>query len=217
MVPPISLAAHTMVANTSASPGTNTTPPIDTTGAKLLILAVSDYTNIANDGTVSDSKGNTWIPLTPQPNNNNEIYKARIFYVANPIVGTLHTFSHISVGTPSYETIYAAAFSGVKTASPFDVENGATGSSSTPTLQPGSITPSQANELVVTACTVDSLTGAPTVSAGFDLIDSAMGVNGLSVGGGLAFQVQTIAAAVNPTWTSDNNVWAAVIASFKAP
>jgi hypothetical protein len=50
----------------------------------------------------------------------------RLYYAANPTVGSGHTFSY--TGASNFSSIFVAAFSGVATSSPFDKENGATSS-----------------------------------------------------------------------------------------
>lgn len=189
---------------------TATTAGINTTGATLLIVGISYY---ASDTiTISDSKSNTWIPLTNYPGA--AAHSVQLFYAANPItVGSGHTFTY-SAGSAVYGTLLAASFNNTKTSSPFDVENGASQGSGG-TLATGSITPSLDGELVVTLAVSDP--GSPTVDSGFTLIDSTATVGGVNVGGGLAYKVQTSAAAVNPTWTASTLLRSASIAFFKAP
>jgi hypothetical protein len=95
-----------------------------------------------------------------------------------------------------------AAFSG-SAASPFDVENGFNGSGTT--LQPGSVTPSEANELLITALAFNGSGSPLSINLGFTVIEDANFVSGQSYGVGLAYLIQGPAAPVNLTWTRTNS------------
>src|SRR4051794_24890452 len=119
--------AFALIAHAAAN-GNNsvaTTGGIDTTGAGLLVAAVATYSGSA---TVSDSKGNTWSPLTRYGAGGNKI---QMFWSPPSTVGAGHTFTATSAGFSA--TIAVAAYSG-QAATPFDAESGAAADS------PGSIT-----------------------------------------------------------------------------
>ena len=198
----------TSVATVSATPGANggTTAAIDTSGANLIVISVGFYS--AGTGlTVSDSKGNTWIPLTLRPTSSGN---QRFFYAKAASVGTGHTFT-VS-GTSIYPSIQVRAFAGAAT-NPFDAESGATNSGSS--LATGSTTPSQPGALVVSALCTDSsatVSVAPTMTVTQNPFGS-----GVAFGGALGYVVQTTAAAINPTWTIPGGATnAAAVASFLA-
>jgi hypothetical protein len=192
-----------------------TTSSVDTTGATLLVASVNHFNGV-NDAVVSDSNGNTWVGLTAQvsPTNN---ARTRLFYVVNPTVGAGHTFTLSPDVT--FGTLQVAAFSGVATTSPFDAENGSSADTAT-SIQPGSVTPSEANCLVITSeCLRDnSLTGdTVSINGGFTITNQNPGVGSNYLQGALAYLIQTSAAAANPTWswTTSDSV-AAAIAVFKS-
>jgi hypothetical protein len=85
-------------------------------------------------------------------------------------------------------------------------------------LATGSVTPSAANELVVTAEGQGAAGGSPfTINLGFTITDQKAQVGGQADGGGLAYLIQTTATAVNPTWTGvSNGNMVVTIATFKA-
>ena len=129
--------------------------------------------------------------------------------LANPAVSSSQTF-HVDCDT-GYPLICVMAFSGAASSpldqssnNKVDVDGG---------IQPGSITPSENNCLVVTA--LISTDEAPSVDSGFAADSVALSSN-VTYGGGIAYLVQATAAAVNPTWTpvASGNA-AATIASFK--
>jgi hypothetical protein len=166
--------------------GGGTTTAIDTTGANFLVVTPGgNYSG----GAVTDSYGNSWAGLNIATNMFSG--QAQIFYARNATVGTGHTFS-ISGGDLS---VAVTAWSG-SAASPFDVQNAANNS-----VQPGSITPTNNNELLITA-TVDAGTYIETgIDSGFAISDAVAGAPGSSYAIAQAYLVQTSAAAVNPTWT----------------
>lgn len=208
----ITLVSHTFLQGLSDAGGT--TPAIVTTGANFITVGLVCF--CASDpvgGDLTDSKGNSYSVLTVSKDAS-ALFVSVIFYVANPTVGSGHTFSFTTVGT--YASFYADAFSGVKTSSPFDQQNH--GNTVGTTVQPGSITPSENNELIVTVGQVNVNGGStPTINSGYTVTDANAGINSQGVGGGFAYIVQTSAAATNPTWTLGGTAGSAAIASFKAP
>jgi hypothetical protein len=215
-----SLLAHTFKLPSGGSVVGITTAAIDTSGADLIILSVNGYKGYVNDSTVpTDSASNTWTALTSKAGGT--VSYVRLWYCHAPTTSGTHTFSW-NTGSNTAGGLAVAAFSG-SAAVPFDVQNGAVNSSSL-TIQPGSITPSEGNCLVVSAvCTTDDMTGAPAVDSSLSLSSSPTmsgpWSSGNTEGMGLGYLVQVGAAAINPTWTATGTAsWdqAAVIASFKA-
>jgi hypothetical protein len=206
----IALVSH--VASQSDSPGnTATTGAISTLGATLLIAGVSWY--FAGTGAaLSDSSGNTWTPLTiTAANGAGEL--TRLFYVSAPSVSASHTF--MFTGSGIFPAICVAAFSGVPV-SPFDAE-AVNPSGSGTTVQPTGITPSQNNELLVTALTFDATGFTLSIDQGFTILDAQDYRSGQNFGGALAYLIQSTATAVNPTWTISGSVTTqAVMAAFTA-
>lgn len=206
-VSPITLVDHKGAV--SADGLSFTTAALNTTGAKLLVVHAATYQNIA--ATITDflsgvPTGNVWTGLTIQTNNSGPAgaleCSSRLFYCANPTVGAVHTFTGTTAsGFPSGQ---AVAFGGVTITSPFDVQNGAQagafGSLAT-TIQPGSVTPSLNNELVLCGISIQpSNVTTCTINGGFTTLDfQEHGANNL--GSCIAYLIQTSAAAANPTWT----------------
>lgn len=206
--------AYALVTSTVSQTDSNgtTSSGIDTTGATLLVVVVISYAS-EPEPAVSDSKGNTWTGLTAYVDA--VTTRTRIYYCAGGTVGAAHTFT--ASGTSSFASLAASAWSGAH-AAPFDQQNGAAGSSGNATQTTGSVTPSEANELVVTGlgCGTVGEPASPTVS-GYTVMGSAGNVSGTSFGIGHAYQIQTVATATNPAWswsgTATTN--AAAVATFK--
>lgn len=193
----------------ASSTSTATTSGADTSGANLLIAVVAMYSVTTASATLSDSKSNTW---THVGNYNSSFANIGIFYAKNPTVGTSHTASCNPNGT-GYPTIFFSWWSGANTTAPKDQHNGAASASGT-TLQTGSITPTEDNELIITGIG-DNDTGDKTISAGYTRQD--VQTNNSFSTGAWAYATQTTATATNPTWTEANTVNRGVtICSFKA-
>jgi hypothetical protein len=195
------LVAHT---GSGGTPSGVTSSAIDTTGADLIVVATGYY-NFGVGLTISDSNSNTWTPatvITSSPVN------LQLWYCVNPTVGAGHTFT--LSGSSVYTGITVAAFSGPAAPSPLDQQGGAAAAS------PGPITPTAANELVISyAGTAGG--AADGVDSGFTITDDIALVSMMSFGISAAYLIQTSATAENPTWTdSSGGVGASGIASFLA-
>lgn len=186
--------AHGAIAlstNTACSGGACTTPGVTTTGATLLIVGESCSTTCLAP---TDSLSNKWVALTQQTIG---AVRESIWYSTNPVVGSAQTFTGSS---PTFG-ICVTAFSGVLTSlSALDVQNGAT-TASTTSLQPGSITPSQNNELVVSYLGGGVSTNSPLINSGMTITNSMNFVASASYMQAMAYIVQTTASAINPIWT----------------
>lgn len=195
----ISLIAHAANAATSAN-GTATTSAQNGTGANFIAACVTTYSASCTGATVSDSINGTWSTHgTNYSNSSGSTSNSCLWYKANASVNSSMTVSAVLTG--GYAQVAAAWFSNVATSSPLDQEAGK-GTTSTTTDQPGSITPGQANELLL-SCTgrQSQFTGSATVSgSGFSVTDSIVGASPNGQATGMAYVVQTSATAANPTW-----------------
>ena len=194
------LIGHTGVSD-NGSGASVTTPGIDTSGASFLVAVVSTYGSSSTNG-LHDNYGNTWVPLTRKTG----IADPQILYVARPIVGPGHTFTaHDS--SASGTGISVMAFSGVRAIAPFESGTDKQ-ANSTPgsTVQPGSVSPADTGDLIVTGLGVYTNFGTiPTASidSGFSIADTlARGSGSLPASCWSAFLGATSASPINPTWTS---------------
>ncbi len=187
--------------------GGGATPPMDTTGADLLVMIVG---GVSMTNTVSDSKSNTWNALTRYNWGTGE---CQMHYAYNATVGTNHTFTFSEAS--SFPGIAVLAYSGALTTSdPFDQESG-TGSQAA-SRQPGSITPGFDGALFVTANEFTNSHNAPSVDSGFTIQESLSWSSGVNVGVYAGDLVQTTAAALNPTWSwTGSEQGVTIMATFK--
>lgn len=206
-----SLIAHTIKGSNGSSVTTNA---IDTTGANFIVLVLSSG-NGGTAATISDSNSNTWTSLTVYA----DLFRSiAICYCYAPTVGSGHTFTGSLAGKNS---MAVAAFDNIAS-SPFDVENGNVGTTfgtNTP-LPTGSVTPSQANSLLIAGLMVDDGNGADiSIDSDFTISDSLKGsaVEGGGPSCALAYKILTSSAVTNPSWTLSSNpaVADAAIAAFK--
>lgn len=202
--------AYTLISHIAASSSDSNgfaTSPIDTTGADLIVIATA-----FNHGTsisIADSNGNTWSALATQTSAGSA---GTLYYTRATAVGAGHTFS--VTGAATFPALAVAAFAGSKATSPLDQNTGTFANSGT-TLAPGSITPAEGSELIITVNACNSNPNA--IGSGFTLLDHLPVGGGTNFGVGLAYLIQTAAAAVNPTWTiAATTNQCLTIASFKA-
>lgn len=183
------MAAFVAGVNAGGDSSTVTTAAINTTGANLIVVTAVFYAP-GGSLTLTDSKGNTWTALTRRDSGSG--VGSTLYYCFNPTVGSGHTFT----GTNNYPLLGVLSFSGADT-SPFDVEAGTTGSGST--IQPGSVTPSTANNIIVSGVGAGMTSGAISIDGSFtepnaEAVGAAFQVS-------CAYLIQTSATAQNPTWT----------------
>jgi hypothetical protein len=206
-------AAYSLVANVAAGSSAGddiTTSSVNTTGANFLACGVSHYEQ-GGTPTISDSKGNTYVGLTQQQVSFS--VGVRIYYVENATVGSGHTFT--AAGSGRFASIACAAFSGGKTSASFDQQNGNFLADAVD-IQPGSITPTENNELILSALGFGE-SDTITIDGGFTITNQIDFSGGAHEGVALAYLIQTTIAAANPTWdwAGTNAATAAAIASFK--
>lgn len=186
----------------------------DFTGCNFLVVALSDY-SLEAEATFTDSLSNTWNFLTARIAGAGAAARIRIGYATNATVGAAQTFTATNGGT-SFSCFVVNGFAGVATSSPFDVQNGATNDASASTIATGSVTPSEANCLVIYGA-AGQIIGISSVDIG-TLAGTVAGESGQAFGVGAGYQIQTTATARNPTFTFSgaNDKQCAAIAVFKA-
>ena len=203
----------TLIASVSGGTGSNGGTPaaINTVGANLIVIYVG-YVHTLGTLILTDNQSNTWTPLTEYAIGGGDARAGRIFYCFNPTTNASHTFT---TGGLTYPGIAVAAWSGADT-SPFDVENGFARADSSSPIQPGSVTPSQPDSIIITGVTHLS-TAALSVDSGFTVDEDLATSPGNYFGCAMASLVQTSSSAVNPTWTvTSGTMCVSAIAVFKA-
>lgn len=164
---------------------------VNTTGAKLLTAQVTWLTS-AGTPTITDSKANAWTFRRSQVNASASFSTGIWDCTAASSVGSGHTFTATLSG--GFLNIQAGAWSEAGTVS-FDQQAGTDSGT-----QPGSITPSADNALVLSA-TNQAQADSYAVDSGMTILFSDPDTAFTDGGGGSAYIIQTTAGAINPTWT----------------
>jgi hypothetical protein len=212
----IGLIAHTAAGAVSAGSPV-TTEPINTMGANLIVVGATTYSQDTSNIVLTDAHSNAWTKLNNYVDGSDR-GNTTIFYCVNPIVSVGHTFT--AAGGPSGSvSMVVSAWSGVAAPSPFDVQGGGSGDFVT-SLATNSVTPSQADSLVISVISGQPQASAPvwSVSSPLTILDSVpySPSNHLFVVD--AFEIQTSATPCNAVWSASNGVnmlASSIIAVFK--
>lgn len=200
------------IASVGAGSGSNgsTTSSMNTTGAKLIVMSVIGYAPSAVC-TVSDSKSNTWTPLTLAYDSYPQTYQ-QFYYCVNPTVGSGHTFT--TSGTASYSGCNVIAFDCTMT--PY-YDQFAANDGIINTMNPGSITAVQDNTLFITGVSVLNTGLSYTIDSGYTITNQQAYSAGNNLSDAMAYKITTGLPTLNPLWTWPNGTYnVAAHATFKA-
>ena len=214
----IGLVSHTGGLSTTGANGA-TTLSINTTGATFLTVAVTVYSQSAAGVTLTDSNGNTWHALANQLAGTSTLTNTNIWYsyahsAAALVVGSSHT---VTISCSScYPGMTFSAWSGTTSGvDPYDGTQSGGGIVGTSYTVP-SITPTQANELVITS--FGDLGGSTyALNSPFAMINTNNYNPSIAMGNASAYVIQTTAVSAGPTWTlgSGSDPIATSIAAFR--
>lgn len=205
--------AHVASTSFTFGAGNGTSSSIDTTGANLLVVVVSSYYG-APAPTLTDSKGNTWTTAQDFVGSGAAGNRLRMYYCLGGTVGSGHTVSITASG--AYGSVAFASYSGVLASAALD-QGTITGSNGLTSIQAGSVTPSEGNELVVAGLGYQTAAATASIDGGFTKRVNDNPQSGVSYGVALGDLIQTSAAAANPTWSwTGAGEASAAIATFKA-
>lgn len=183
----------------AAAAATATISGLNTAGSNIF-LAVVNYYVLGTAPSFTDSKGNSWTPTTLKTQS---VGAHIVYYCINPLTDSSHSFTASGVG--SFPSVAVIALSTNAPSIALDVGKIATATqSSGTTINPGSLTPSAANALLVAAC--ESGGTAPTCSLSYTTEESYAYVPGTSFGTGIAWKFDATATARDPQWSWSTNV-----------
>ncbi len=207
----MAIALLTETALGSVDGATVTTTGIVTTGASLIVVAVTSYF-ATTAPTLSDSQSNTpWLSLTAE--DTPSIIRVQFHYFLAPSTSGSHTFT--ASGASSFPTVCVMAFSGTATSSAFDQENGGNNDTGAGTQSTGNVTPSANNELLVTVGSA-SVSASLTVDGYYTPGTEISYGPGQHFGGRMGYAVQTTATTKDATWScSGAGNLSTAIATFK--
>jgi hypothetical protein len=161
------------------------------TGANTLVMSVG-----SSDGncTPSSTPANTWVLATPHGTPPTH----RFFVAYNAAVSNSMTISCTATAS-EYPAMSVAAFSGIYAAgNPIDKVNGGYGTAAT--LATGSVTPSNAPQLVL-AGWAGTETSSLSIDSGFTIYEHLPSIQGSYWSSALAMKTVSPAAATSATWT----------------
>lgn len=196
-----------------ASGGTNScaTASTSTAGANFIVVGLGF--NGAATHTIADSFSNSWVPGLATSADVNA-GASQMYWCFKCTTGAAHTIT-VS-GTSVLCAITMQAFSGVKSFStPFEGQNGSTNGVST-TATPGSLTPNNIGDLLVTTLQDSAVGGTASINTGFTITDQVAFNGSSNFPCALAYLVATAATPTNPTWTFTSSVSTAAMTSFAA-
>lgn len=198
--PAVSSTGIALIASTFSALGASggSTSAINTTGANFVAVNVT-YFSGATGLTVSDNKGNTYTSGTSKVDTGSGV--SQIFYSRNATTGSGHTFT--VGGTGVYASVFVEAFSHLATTGTADNQI-ANANASSNTIQPGSLTPSTANELYVSTLECGTVNAGTTVDSGLTITGNVQGAAGTNYGGAMGYKLLAAPSAINPTWTNSS-------------
>lgn len=189
--------------NASVGAADAITASMDTTGATLIVVGLENIVNAITTSAITETGAtNTWTYGTQLVGTSSRV--VRMAYCINPNTNATHVFKFTAANGANFPVIAVTVYSNTPAASFVTEAAGADVPAATTTVQPGSVTPSNANNLLVTFLGGDAYT-AISVNQSFTATDTVGKVGGSSSGGGMAYIIQTAATAKNPTWTVTTN------------
>lgn len=198
-----------------AQTGSGTSLGVNLTGVGAgnhLVVSTADGSNgTLNIATSSPSA--TWQNAVAQTANGTSCSQ-RMDYTENTASGSWTVTGH-SAATQEL-TVIVSESSGVATSSSIGATNH--GTSTTATVQPGSITPASGSILYTSVTDAGGDTPADTIDSSFLVSSDSTAWNGSNQRAGQAHKDNVANSAVNPTWTRTNGAQSQVslIAEFKA-
>lgn len=175
-------------------------------GDILVVAIVSGDTNAARAVTgVTDNRGDTYAKLVSVAGSGGLKSDTELWYCLNPLSGVITVTATISASANQFLDAFVAEYNPGGTASRETATNGSASSTSVTTIQPGSITTTGSDDLVVVFAGMGTATGC---SAPFTFVDG-------TDGNGYCDAMNQSAGSFNPTVTSSSSaISAAVIGAF---
>lgn len=204
--------AFSRVTGTSVTVGSGgSTSAINTTGSSALFAFISWLNIFGDNPTLTDSKSNTWTLVQTKSQSS---WSIKLYACYSPTVGSGHTFT-VSTGSGFQNAVIAIeAWSG-SAASPADASGSNVISNSTGVPSAAVFTPTQNNELILTAVVPNNSITVNSIDSGFTFTTNFTGA-APAIGICIAYLIQGIAASVNPLFTFSSSMQTpAIINSFK--
>lgn len=209
--------ASALVVNCHASSGTvvdgtnNKTITLNTTGSQVLIIGLQSQ-GIATVNITETGATNTWTQIVER---HVPFEFCAIYSAVSPNTSATHSINVQAAGSTSFCIIGVNGFGGTPTIDPSTNGYSYSSATSITNFNVGSVTPSQANNIVVTMVALNQF-GTTTniaIDSGFTISDKSE--TGAYIRYAFANLIQTTATSQNPKWSwtgGDNTGIAGVIA-----
>jgi hypothetical protein len=198
--------------NSCIGPSACTTTATNMTGADLIVGCIGYWSSGGGSISLVDSLANPYTVIYSTVNPVNNKLTGALWYKQAPAVSSSMTFSTNEIGNVTSPVLTVMGFSGSVT-NPLDkFTNTAATATAVTTLSPGSLTPSAANELLVTCLTTQNGTPNPDpvvtgIASPFILGPVANAISVTNQGSALAYQIQSPGPTTqNPAWVWTNAV-----------
>lgn len=184
-----------------------TTSGVSTLTCDLLVVWVQFFSG-SSEPTLSDNQTNTWNALTLRTTTSS--IAGRIYWCCPASkVNASHTFTLTSTGGGSANgAIAVVGFTGALVAGAFDKESGQSTTGSVTSLKPGSLTPTNANSLLVTFLGhSDNTAGNVSIDNSYTAVDKVAFSSGHYYGTASAYKAQSggpSALDVQWSWVTEN-------------
>jgi hypothetical protein len=167
------------------------TPPIDTTGADLIVITGGG--GLAGALIADDDLGNAWV-AGPDIISPSVFIRLRGWFVFNPRTSPTHQFWVANAGDP----IQTCSFQVSVWTGTGRVDQSSTNVALGPPLRSGALMPSRDNALIIAGYYIDATD--VTIDGGFTISDAVRGTPYECYGSAQAYLLQDVAETVEPTW-----------------
>jgi hypothetical protein len=201
----ISLVGTPQVATSSGTVASQATSGMNIIGATLLVVVITYFNSTTADMSVSSTNNATgkWTALSAYGTTSGTGL-SQIFYCVAPTTSASEIFTvSTTLGGGDYLNIVATAFSGTLITSSVYQAGSNTGADdatgTATTIQPGSVTPSQTNTLIVTGIKFTGVGVTASIDSSFSIAAQADDSVGSDIA--LGYLIDTSSLAINPKWT----------------
>lgn len=198
---PIRVLVTTGAQAQSGAPKTVSTPSLafDGTGCNAILIGIAAAID-SGTPTLVDTNSNTYTLIGS--NNHTGVQAIYLYACFNPVVSMNMVFTYTTTIT-TFPTIGVMGLTGLLNITVDQTSGSNPGTTNPPNPNsPGSITPSQNNEIWVSlAMDVAGIGGTGITCVPGTIAYSATTISAVAYGIGMSYAIQTTASAVNPVWT----------------